>query len=102
MPGRRIDGVDRRRRIAAFGQNRFEPPRLQVLGHNEGGQERKAEPALQVVYMRAEDDTTFAGLAKETPVPDPENTLRLINGYYPRGEPPLGEWIKVIRKVEPK
>jgi predicted Zn-dependent protease len=30
-------------------------------------------------------------------LPDAENQLRLINGYYPSGEPRTGDWVKVIR-----
>jgi predicted Zn-dependent protease len=62
--------------------------------------EREAGKAMELVYIRADDDTTFAGLARQSPVRDAEDTLRLINGYYPRGEPPLGEYIKIIRQVE--
>jgi predicted Zn-dependent protease len=29
--------------------------------------------------------------------PYPEEMLRLVNGYYPKGEPEPGEWIKVFR-----
>ena len=61
---------------------------------------REAGKAMELVYIRADDDTTFAGLARQSPVRDAEDTLRLINGYYPRGEPPLGEYIKIIRQVE--
>ena len=26
-----------------------------------------------------------------------EEQLRLLNGYYPRGEPTPGEWIKIVK-----
>ena len=28
---------------------------------------------------------------------DAEDQLRLINGYYPSGEPRIGDWIKTIQ-----
>jgi len=40
---------------------------------------------------------TFASLASSVKLPDAENQLRLINGYYPSGEPRTGDWVKVIR-----
>ena len=52
-------------------------------------------PSLQVV--RAEEGTTFADLAAESPLPNyQETTLRMLNGCYPEGEPGPGQLIKII------
>lgn len=49
-------------------------------------------------YVKANEHTTFASLAKFTRIGKyGEQQLRLINGYYPRGEPEVGEWIKIIK-----
>jgi predicted Zn-dependent protease len=38
----------------------------------------------------------FAELAKTSPIAQPEQQLRLINGYYGGGEPKLGQLVKVV------
>ena len=48
-------------------------------------------------YLQVPRGATFASLASSVKLPDAENQLRLINGYYPSGEPRTGDWIKVIR-----
>ncbi|WP_460224949.1 M48 family metalloprotease [Aurantivibrio infirmus] len=49
-------------------------------------------------YVRANNNTTFAALARLSSIrPYPEEELRLLNGYYPRGEPKPGEWIKIVQ-----
>ncbi|MEX2962632.1 M48 family metalloprotease [Microbulbifer sp. TYP-18] len=49
-------------------------------------------------YVQANDKTTFASLARHMEIGDyPEEQLRLLNGYYPRGEPQPGEWIKIVQ-----
>ncbi len=48
-------------------------------------------------YIQVPKGTTFTKLAKKIKIKDAENQLRLINGYYPTGEPRTGDWIKVIR-----
>ena len=51
-----------------------------------------------IKYVVANDNTTFARLARELKVGNyGEEYLRLINGYYPRGEPYPGEIIKIIQ-----
>jgi predicted Zn-dependent protease len=39
----------------------------------------------------------MASLAASIRIADAENQLRLLNGFYPRGEPRTGDWIKVIK-----
>lgn len=51
-----------------------------------------------VHYVRANENTTFAALARLSAIrPYPEEELRLMNNYYPSGEPKPGEWIKIIK-----
>jgi predicted Zn-dependent protease len=38
----------------------------------------------------------FAQLAKTSPMPMPEQQLRLINGFYAGGEPKVGQLVKVV------
>ena len=48
-------------------------------------------------YVKATSATTFAALAQELKLSEYEaEELRLINGYYPKGEPKPGEWIKIF------
>lgn len=52
----------------------------------------------RIHYVKATTNTTFAQLASHLNLGKyGEQELRLINGYYPRGEPLAGEWIKIIR-----
>ena len=48
-------------------------------------------------YIQVPRGATFASLASSVKLPDAENQLRLINGYYPTGEPRTGDWVKDIR-----
>lgn len=52
----------------------------------------------QLQWVRANEHTTFAALARLSSIrPYPEEELRLMNNYYPSGEPKPGEWIKIIK-----
>ena len=52
----------------------------------------------RVYYHRLEAGETFADLAADKAVGRyTEEQLRLINGYYPSGEPEPGTWIKMAR-----
>ena len=60
--------------------------------------DRDAVLGIQIHYIEAPEGISFAKLAESSPVkPYPEEMLRLVNGYYPKGEPEPGEWIKVFR-----
>ena len=48
-------------------------------------------------YIQVPRGATFGSLASSVKLPGAENQLRLINGYYPSGEPRTGDWVKVIR-----
>ena len=61
-------------------------------------EERVLARAQRIHVIRATAGTRFADLARNSPIPDhPEAQLRLINGYYPGGEPRPGERIKIVR-----
>jgi predicted Zn-dependent protease len=50
-------------------------------------------------YVKATEATTFAALGEYLKLDEFETQdLRLINGYYPTGEPKPGEWIKIFRQ----
>lgn len=54
--------------------------------------------AKRIQYVKANENTTFAQLARHVRLGRyTEQYLRLINGYYPRGEPQPGEWIKIVK-----
>lgn len=51
----------------------------------------------RIHYVRATSATTFEALAEELKLDAIEaDDMRLINGYYPSGEPKPGEWIKIF------
>ena len=51
---------------------------------------------IQVVMAKPSD--TYAALAQRSSLKSfPEETLRVINGHYPRGEPRAGDYIKLVR-----
>ncbi len=58
---------------------------------------------IRIFYKRLEPGETFADLAKQSVGfgdQDVESVLRAINGYYPKGQPEPGTWIKMLRKEE--
>ncbi len=61
------------------------------------GREKITGTSHTLHYIQAPRGATFASLASSVKLPDAENQLRLINGYYPTGEPRTGDWVKVIR-----
>jgi predicted Zn-dependent protease len=61
------------------------------------GNERFAGNESRIHYVQVGEGFTFAALARISPVGNyPEETLRLINGYYPSGTPNAGDWIKIV------
>ncbi len=59
--------------------------------------ERFAGNESRIHYVQVADGFTFSELARISPVGNyPEETLRLINGYYPTGTPNPGDWIKIV------
>ncbi len=61
------------------------------------GREKITGTSHTLHYIQAPRGATWASLASSVKLPDAENQLRLINGYYPTGEPRTGDWVKVIR-----
>jgi predicted Zn-dependent protease len=59
--------------------------------------EKKRGESLVLEYMQVPRGATFSSLSSGTKIPDAENQLRLINGYYPSGEPRTGDWVKVLK-----
>ena len=59
--------------------------------------EKKRGESHVLNYVQVPRGATFGSLSSGVRVPDAENQLRLINGYYPSGEPRTGDWIKVLR-----
>lgn len=52
---------------------------------------------LKIKYVQASEYFDFATVARQTRIANyPEETLRLLNGYYPTGKPEAGEWIKLV------
>ena len=50
-------------------------------------------------YVKATGATTFEALGEHLKLnPFEVQTLRVINGYYPTGEPQPGEWIRIFRQ----
>lgn len=60
--------------------------------------ERSGSSSLQVRYVQVTEGFDWRALAARSPIPQyPEETLRLLNGYYPIGNPQPGEWIKILQ-----
>ena len=58
---------------------------------------------IRIYYERLAPGETFATLAKRSAglgSQDVESVLRVINGYYPKGQPEPGTWVKMLRKIE--
>ena len=59
--------------------------------------EEKAGTPAYIHYIQVPRGATMKSLAAGIRIPDAEAQLRLLNGFYPRGEPRTGDWIKVVR-----
>lgn len=62
--------------------------------------DKTASHVTRISYERLKPGDTFASLAKdlEPEIENAEIELRVINGYYPKGEAEPGTWIKMLRK----
>jgi predicted Zn-dependent protease len=59
--------------------------------------EKKLAEGLRLKVIRAAAGSTFASLARAAPLnAQAEDTLRLLNDRFPKGEPQAGERIKVV------
>ncbi len=60
--------------------------------------EKNIALSRHITWQQVPPGTTFAKLAEQSPIKKfAEEELRLMNGYYPYGEPKAGEWLKVVR-----
>ena len=51
----------------------------------------------RIRFVQASEFFDFSVVARESRIANyPEETLRLLNGYYPRGKPQAGEWVKLV------
>ena len=51
----------------------------------------------KIKFVRASEFFDFAVVAQSSRIANyPEESLRLLNGYYPRGTPEAGEWVKLV------
>ncbi len=52
---------------------------------------------LRIRYVMVDENFDFAIAARNSKIKEhPEETLRLLNGYYPIGNPEPGEWVKLV------
>jgi predicted Zn-dependent protease len=52
---------------------------------------------MKIRYVQASEYFDFAIVAQSSKIADfPEETLRLLNGYYPTGSPEAGDWVKLV------
>jgi len=63
-------------------------------------QRNEANPGSEprIKYVQASEYFQFSEIAKTSKIASyPEETLRLLNGYYPRGTPEKGDWVKLVQ-----
>lgn len=59
--------------------------------------EKSSNNARYVRYIQVPRGADVSALASGVRIDDAEEQLRLINDFYPRGEPRIGDWIKTIQ-----
>lgn len=59
--------------------------------------EKSSNNGRYVRYIQVPRGANVGSLASSARIDDAEAQLRLINDFYPRGEPRTGDWIKVIQ-----
>jgi predicted Zn-dependent protease len=59
--------------------------------------EKSANSGRYIRYIQVPRGADVSSLASSVRVDYAEEQLRLINDFYPRGEPRTGDWIKVIQ-----
>ena len=64
--------------------------------------DKALETVTRIQYQRFQPGDSFASIAKELNDDDAtvESQLRLLNGYFPKGQPEPGTWVKVFKKVK--
>jgi len=59
--------------------------------------ETPSDRELKIKYVQASEYFDFAVIAQSSKIAEyPEDTLRILNGYYPTGTPEAGDWIKLV------
>lgn len=61
-------------------------------------EDKAIDSVLRIDYQRLEPGETFSSLAKSMEGKAAEDDLRLLNGFYPKGEAELGTWIKLLKR----
>ena len=52
---------------------------------------------MKIKYVQASEFFDFSVVGQSSRIANyPEETLRLLNGYYPSGTPEAGEWVKLV------
>ena len=59
--------------------------------------ERRGSSGDYIHYIQVPRGATISSLAASMRIPNADAQLRLLNGLYPRGEPRIGDWVKVIQ-----
>jgi len=67
-----------------------------------GPNDAQIDSVKRIYFERLEPGETFASLSTKLGKVASEDDLRLLNGYYPKGEAEPGTWIKLLRKDEVK
>ena len=60
-------------------------------------EERGGGKRQYISWVQVQPGESFASIARRVRIPDAENELRRMNGYYPSGEPRVGDWIKIVK-----
>lgn len=65
-----------------------------------GPKDKQIDAVKRIYYERLEPGDTFESLSVKLGSIASEDQLRLLNGYYPKGEAEPGTWLKLLRKEE--
>jgi len=63
-----------------------------------GPKDKQVDSVLRIYHERLEPGDTFQSLARRLGRIASEEELRLLNGYYPKGEAEPGTWLKLLKK----
>ena len=67
---------------------------FRAIQEGERPQTLSSKSQLKIKFVQASEYFDFSVVAKSSPLTEEE--LRHLNGYYPRGTPEAGEWVKLI------
>jgi len=63
-----------------------------------GPKDKQVDSVLRIYHERLEPGDTFSSLSQRLGKIASEDELRLLNGYYPKGEAEPGTWLKLLKK----